>query len=89
MTESKIGSHPHVVMKKVSVSGIPSKSYSTVAVNPPTVGSSETILGWSIVTNDLAVQATLVYINGYYLSIFNGYSGTTGTVNIEVHWLVG
>lgn len=90
MATGKIKKHGlRVERADINIPAIPTKSYTNVGVAPPTLQTGETLVGWSIIGTDLALQITLVWSNnGYKLTVFNAYTGTSGAATAEVHWLI-
>ena len=72
----------------VDIPTIASHAYALVAVPTPQFATGESLVGWSLMSKDGAVQVTILYNNGYYLTCYNAYSQATSASQVEIYWLV-
>lgn len=76
------------IKQVVNVPAILGQSYSLVSFTPTQLGTGESLVGWSIMGKDGAMQVTILYNNGYYLTCFNAYSQASTPSSVEIYWLV-
>lgn len=76
------------IKQEVDIPAILAGKYALVSVPTPTLATGESLVGWSVIGKDGAHQVTLLYNNGYYVTVYNAYTQASSATTAEIYWLV-